>query len=254
MSVLNVEHLSFAYEKERVLEDISFSVQERDFLAVIGPNGGGKSTLLKLILGLLKPMKGGSVELLGETPDKAREKIGYVPQNTNINLEFPIKVLDVVMMGNKRQHTQKGKITAILFPTVYSEQERGCARNTLKQVGMEDYIDRKISDLSGGQRQRVMIARALCSHPELLVLDEPTSGIDIEGQRQIFNLLERLNESMTIIVVSHDLSLITKYANKALYIHRKGYFHDLGDRDFLPTDSDDHFCEIELMEMLGREE
>ena len=254
MPIVTVKNLDFAYNDEKVLENINFTVDEHDFLAVIGPNGGGKSTLLKLILGVLVPQKNDSIRIFGLPPAaEARRRIGYVPQNTNVNLEFPLTVLDVVMMGNRPYHIQNRGWLDRLFPVRYSIQETGCAENTLRQVGMENCIDRRIGELSGGQRQRVIIARALCTHPDILILDEPTSNIDIEGQKQIYTLLKRLNENMTIIVVSHDLSLITQYANKALYVHRKGYFHDLNRDGLSLKEPEGHFCEVELMQMLGRE-
>ncbi len=245
MSVIEVENLSFAYEKEPVLEKINLSVQERDFLAIIGPNGGGKSTLLKLILGILNPNEG-SIKVLGKAPRKSLHKIGYVPQDTNINTNFPIQVLEVVLMG----HVDGRR------PLLgYGKEEVACAMGALQQVGMDAYAQSKIGSLSGGQRQRVMIARALCAHPSVLILDEPTSSIDIAGQREIYELLKVLNQQMTIVVVSHDISVILEYANKAAHIHKRLSFHDISDKKstFHTHGNEEHFCEIELLQMLGAE-
>ena len=245
MTVVEISNLSFAYDKQIILEDINLSVKEKDFLAIIGPNGGGKSTLLKLILGINKSKKG-TIQVLGTTPQNSLRKIGYVPQNTNVNVDFPIKVIEVVMMGHV-----EGKRP--LFG--YGEHEKLCAMGALEQVGMAEYANTKIGSLSGGQRQRVMIARALCAHPEILILDEPTSSIDVAGQREIYELLKTLNDHITIIVVSHDISVILEYANTAAHINRNLSYHDISDKKstFHTHGNEDHFCEIELLQMLGSE-
>ena len=250
MKLLEVENLSFAYDRERVLEGISFTVEPREFVAVIGPNGGGKSTLLKLIMGQYSPLEG-SIRVLGKSPKEAREEIGYVPQNTNVNLEFPIRVLDVVMMGNRKRHEGR-TLMERLFPVRYTDVERRCAYTTLEKVGMAEYMERRIGDLSGGQRQRVMIARSLCAHPRLLILDEPTSSIDVTGQEQIYTLLKELSDELGVLVVSHDLSVITRYADKVIYVNRRAYLHDLHANPIhLDTPEGEHFCEVEMMQMLG---
>lgn len=245
MTVVEISNLSFAYDKQIILEDINLSVKEKDFLAIIGPNGGGKSTLLKLILGI-NTSKKGTVQVLGTTPKNSLRKIGYVPQNTNVNIDFPIKVIEVVMMGHV-----EGKRPFF----GYGEHEKLCAMGALEQVGMAEYANTKIGSLSGGQRQRVMIARALCAHPEILILDEPTSSIDVAGQREIYELLKTLNDHITIIVVSHDISVILEYANTAAHINRNLSFHDISDKKstFHTHGNEDHFCEIELLQMLGSE-
>jgi zinc transport system ATP-binding protein len=253
VKLLEVEGVSFAYDRDLVLEEVSFSMEEREFLAIIGPNGGGKSTLLKLIMGQYPPQKG-TIRVLGKSPVEAREEIGYVPQNTNVNLDFPIRVLDVVMMGNRRRH-EGGSLLQRLFPIRYRDIERRCAYSTLEKVGMAEYMDRRIGDLSGGQRQRVMIARALCAHPRLLILDEPTSSIDVSGQEQIYTLLKELSDEVGVLVVSHDLSVITRYADKVLYVNRQSYLHDLHAAPIhLQTPEGEHFCEVELMQRLGAQE
>ncbi|RRS30178.1 MAG: ABC transporter [Epsilonproteobacteria bacterium (ex Lamellibrachia satsuma)] len=246
MTVIDVENVTFAYDKDIVLEDVTLKVEEKDFLAIIGPNGGGKSTLLKLILGI-NPLQKGSIKVLGRTPSKSLSHIGYVPQNTNVNTDFPIKVIEVVLIGHVG-----GKRP--LFG--YGKDEIACAMGALAQVGMEAFAENKIGALSGGQRQRVMIARALCAHPKILILDEPTSSIDITGQREIYELLKVLNESITIIVVSHDISIILEYANKAAHVNKQLSFHDISDKKqtFHTHGNQDHFCEIELLQMLGAKE
>jgi len=245
MLVVDIKNLSFSYEKQVILENISLEVRQEDFLAIIGPNGGGKSTLLKLILGI-NEYKQGNITVLGKTPKQSLTKIGYVPQNTNINIDFPIKVIEVVMMGHV-----EGKRP--IFG--YGKHEILCAMGALEQVGMADFSETKIGSLSGGQRQRVMIARALCAHPQILILDEPTSSIDITGQREIYELLKQLNEYITVIVVSHDISVILEYANKAAHVNKNLSYHDISDKQstFHTHGTDGHFCEIELLQMLGSE-
>jgi len=246
MAVIHIQDLTFSYEKEVVLEKIDLDVEERDFLAIIGPNGGGKSTLLKLILGI-NPLQKGTLSIFGKPPGKARAYIGYVPQNTNINTHFPIKVIEVVLMGHVGEKRP-------LFG--YGKDETACAMGALSQVGMEAYAQNKIGSLSGGQRQRVMIARALCAHPKILILDEPTASIDIAGQKEIYELLKILNRHITVIVVSHDISVILEYANKAAHINKKLSFHDISDKKqtFHTHGEEEHFCEIELLQMLGTEQ
>ena len=236
MSIIEIKNLSFSYHKQKILEGVNLNVEEKDFLAIIGPNGGGKSTLLKLILGI-NPVKDGSIRTFGEVPKKNLSKIGYVPQNTNVNTDFPIKVIEVVLMGHigtKRP----------LFG--YAKEETMCAMGALTQVGMEKFANEKIGSLSGGQRQRVMIARALCAHPKILILDEPTSSIDVDGQKQIYELLKTLNNYMTIIVVSHDVSVIMKYANSVVHINKKLTYHDISGEKSDVQNRCNHFCEVEL--------
>ena len=240
MNIIEVKNLSFAYDKQIVLENINLNIEEKDFFAIIGPNGGGKSTFLKAILGLNK-VKKGLVKILGKEPKKNLSSIGYVPQNTNVNIDFPIKVIEVVMMGHVGHKRP-------LFG--YKKEESLCALGALKQVGMEEFANKKIGSLSGGQRQRVMIARALCANPKILLLDEPTANIDVDGQKQIYDLLKVLNKTITIIVVSHDISVILEYANKVAHINKKLTFHDISNRNQIKKE-DGHFCEVEMLELLG---
>ena len=241
MSVLEIKNLSFLYDKQIVLEDINLSINERDFLAIIGPNGGGKSTLLKSILGI-NNIKKGSITILGQKVQKNISSIGYVPQNTNVNIDFPIKVIEVVMMGHVGHKR----------PLIgYKKEELACAIGALEQVGMQNFANHKIGQLSGGQRQRVMIARALCAHPKILLLDEPTASIDVDGQKQIYDLLKLLNKTITIVVVSHDISVILGYASKVAHINKKLTFHDISNKNENITTSESHFCEVEMLELLG---
>lgn len=241
MSVLEIKNLHFSYDRDVVLESINLEVKDREFLAIMGPNGGGKSTLLKLILGIEK-VKSGSIKIFGEKPSKGLSRVGYVPQNTNVNTDFPIKVIEVVMMGHVGHKR----------PLIgYKQEEKECALESLREVSMQEYAQCKIGSLSGGQRQRVMIARALCSNPKVLLLDEPTSNIDTTGQKEVYELLEKLNKSITIVVVSHDLSIMLEYASSVLHVNRKATFHNLNEKRALYA-KDEHFCEVELLQMISK--
>jgi len=243
MDIIKIENLSFAYDKQVVLDDINLTIKQDDFFAIIGPNGGGKSTLVKLIMGLF-PIKNGSISIFDKKPSEARELIGYVPQNTNVNTDFPIKVLDVVLIG----HSEGKKA---IFG--YTKEEISCALGALASVGIEQFAHRKIGELSGGQRQRVMIARALCAHPKILILDEPTASIDPTGQKEIYQLLKTLNKDIPIVVVSHDIFAVMEYATQVAHINKTLTIHDVRDKkdNFKPLDSDEHICEVELLEMLS---
>ncbi|MBL0709315.1 MAG: ABC transporter ATP-binding protein [Sulfurimonas sp.] len=242
MLVVEIENLSFAYDKELVLEDINLNVYDKDFLVLIGPNGGGKSTLVKLVLGI-NHIQDGSIKILNKPVGKSIPSVGYVAQNTNININFPIKVIEVVMMGDN------SRISSVFG---YKKEEISHAMEILRQVGMQDFAKQKISSLSGGQRQRVMIARALYSNPKILLLDEPTSSIDVEGQKQIYELLKELNKKVCIIVVSHDLSITLEYATKVAHINKKLSYHDLNSLKKEFDTNSGHICEVELLEMLSR--
>jgi zinc transport system ATP-binding protein len=241
--IIEIKNLSFAYDKELTLKDINLKIYEKDFMVFIGPNGGGKSTLIKLMLGI-NSMQKGSIEILNKPLHKSISQIGYVPQNTNVNLNFPIKAIEVVMMG-------KGSKKRSFFG--YKKEEIAHAMKMLEQVGMQNFAHSKIGSLSGGQRQRVMIARALCLDPKILLLDEPTSSIDADGQKRIYELLKELNKKITIVVVSHDISIILEYASKVAYINKELLFHDLSSIKKEFYTSGEHFCEVELLQMLGKQ-
>ncbi|WP_320036311.1 ABC transporter ATP-binding protein [Halarcobacter sp.] len=238
--LIEVKNISYSYDTSRVLENINLDILENDFLAIIGPNGGGKSTLLKLILGLLK-IKNGSI-----TKSLKNDLVGYVPQNTNLNTDFPITALEVVLMGHK---ITKKKLFG------YSKEDISCAMNSLKKVDMENFANSKIGDLSGGQRQRVFIARALCTNPKIMLLDEPTASIDVKGQKEIYELLKELNKAMAIVVVSHDISILLNYAKNVAHINKSLVYHHLKNNNNNIVDIDkEHLCEVELLSALGKTE
>ncbi|MEA2048908.1 MAG: ABC transporter ATP-binding protein [Campylobacterota bacterium] len=240
-SVIEASNLSFSYDKQKVLEEISFSLREKEFLAIIGPNGGGKSTLLKLILGI-NPLQTGHIEIFGDKHINQTQHVGYVPQNTNINTSFPISVLEVVMMG---QNHLKHRIFG------YKKEEKQQALEALEKVNMQSFSSKSIAELSGGQRQRVFIARALFSNPKILLLDEPTSSIDTQGSEQVYETLRVLNKEITIVVISHDISVVMQYATRAFYINKQLVDHTLNTIRKKFDTHDTHICEVELLEMLG---
>ncbi|MGD8948726.1 MAG: metal ABC transporter ATP-binding protein [Desulfobacterales bacterium] len=216
MTIVEIKNLDFAYNGETVLDDVNLTVRQKDFVAIIGPNAGGKTTLLKLVLGLLTPVKG-TVRVDGKSPQEASPCIGYVPQDVHTNRSFPITAIDVVLMGKldpKKRLSRR------------SVANRSDALAALERMEMATYADRKIGLLSGGQRQRVFIARALVARPKLLLLDEPTASIDTKGQADFYRLLRELNKDITVLLVSHDLFVISRYVKSVACVNKKLHYHD----------------------------
>lgn len=212
--------MSFAYGDTPAIENISLHVPEGTRLGIVGPNGGGKSTLLRLMLGLLKPASG-RVSVFGRTPTDAwgESWMGYVPQRHEVELDFPLCVRQVVQLGLVGR--------AGLFRR-FSKADRARVDESLDAVGMSDLHQRPIGDLSGGQQQRAFIARALAAEPRILILDEPMVGIDQVGQRKFGELMNRLHQSynLTMIIVSHDLRAIATSCDKIACLNRRLHFHD----------------------------
>ena len=209
------QHVCFSYDGPLVLEDVAVSIRNRDFVCVIGPNGGGKTTLLRLMLGLLEPRRG-SVEVLGTTPEQARHRIGYMPQHTRFDPQFPVSVMDVVLMGRLGRGAQFGP---------YGRSHKAVALRALEEVGLVDVRNRSFSALSSGQRQRVLIARALACEPELLLLDEPTANLDPAVQDSLYSLLRDLNERLTVITVSHDVGFVSAFFKTVVCVDRTVHLH-----------------------------
>ena len=213
--VIKIQDLNFSYNSQTVLRDVNLIVNQGDFIAMIGPNGGGKTTLLKLMLGLLNA-DSGSIQIFGQPAQDASHRIGYVPQDVHVNKNFPISALDVVLMGKLKPGRGWSR---------HSHQDRLAALNALKQVEMKKFRDHRIGELSGGQKQRVFVARALVTDPELLFLDEPTASIDTKGQNEFYSLLKELNETITIIVVSHDLMVVSGYIRSVICVNQRLHYH-----------------------------
>jgi len=213
--VIQLEHASFAYNGHSVLENVSLTVYERDFLCMVGPNAGGKTTLLKLILGLLKPTEG-TVRVFGQPPVKTRSRMGYMPQHASLDLLFPVSVMDVVLMGRLGNGKKFG---------LFRGGDRKAAKQALEKVELYDIPKRSFSELSGGQRQRVLIARALVSDPEILLLDEPTANVDAAVETEFYELLSQLNEKMTVALVTHDLGFVSHYVKGVACVNRRVVVH-----------------------------
>lgn len=210
--VMQLHGVCFGYQSERVLNDISLTVRERDYVVLLGANGAGKSTLLKVGLGLLKP-EHGTARLFGapSTEAQARERLGYVPQRAAISARVPATVLEVVLAGRAGRRTFGG----------FTKLDRERARDALGRVDLADHADHRIGELSGGQQQRVLIARALSSGPQLLILDEPTAGVDRDSQLRFAEVLRALNaDGVAIVIVAHDLGAVAGDVRRVLLLHQ----------------------------------
>jgi zinc transport system ATP-binding protein len=213
--VIAIENLSFAYNSDLVLEDVNLTITEREFVSLVGPNGGGKTTLLKLMLGLLAPTTG-KVRVFGHSPALARRRIGYMPQHAQVDPRFPASVTEVALMGRVSKGSNIGP---------YGRADREAARRALDQVDLYEFRRRQFADLSGGQRQRALIARALAAEPELLLLDEPTANLDVRVEGELYELLKTLNEHLTIVLVSHDLGFVSQFVKSVVCVKRRVVVH-----------------------------
>ncbi len=219
--IISFKNVYAGYGAGDVVEDITFSVEKEDYVGIIGPNGGGKSTVLKMIAGVHKPRLG-QVRVFGVDPEKFTQKerslIGYVRQETFIDTSFPVMVKDVVLMGRY----------ALIGPGIRpSKNDEQKAMDALKRTGMDAFAGSHIGALSGGQKQRVFIARGIVNDPELLILDEPTTGVDAKNQHAFYDLLLELKRSyhLTIIMVSHDVSMISGQVNKVTCVNHGVHMH-----------------------------
>jgi zinc transport system ATP-binding protein len=204
MSAIILKNISFHYDDSIILKDVNIDIDQKQFIGIIGPNGGGKTTLLKLILGLLKPSKG-QIKIFGKPPLKLHNKVGYVPQTINIDRDFPITVLELVLMGD--MHTKEKLL-------------KDKALHLLESIGLKDYAHSAIKCLSGGQFQRALIIRSIISEPKLLILDEPTASIDSKSEEKIIDLLLQFKKEGTILMVSHNLKVISSIADNVLLVQQ----------------------------------
>jgi zinc transport system ATP-binding protein len=212
--VIRFERVDFSIGGIRVLQNVRFSVRRGEFLYVIGPNGGGKTTILKLILGLLAP-ESGSIRVFGAAASRSSSRIGYLPQYQHFDPKFPVTVMDVVMMGRLR-----GGIKP-----VFSRNDREAGAGALEALGLADLAGRPYYALSGGQRQRALVARALVNEPEMLLLDEPTSNVDVSIEEILFDLLDRLNRTMTILLVTHDYGVVPCRVGRVVCVNQTVAVH-----------------------------
>jgi zinc transport system ATP-binding protein len=242
--VVFLRDVTYSYGGEPVLEDVTFTLHDREAVCVVGPNGGGKTTLVKLILGLLTPQRG-EIRIFGEPPRRARLRIGYMPQHVNHDPQFPVTVMDIVLMGRLGQSdAQPPAIQPLAIqPLAVSQSparwrrflcgltgwhgaaDRQAALDALEQVDMAAFARRHYASLSGGQRQRVLIARALCCNPDLLLLDEPTSNVDAMIETRLLALLGKLNRRMAILMVSHDLGFVSQLVSRVICVNRRVVVH-----------------------------
>ena len=219
-SDIEIINLTFSYDTVPVLEDVNLKVAHGEFATIVGPNGGGKTTLLKLLLGLLKPVHG-KIEVLGSSPEKARLQVGYMPQHADLDPQFPITVMDVVLLGRLGRR----------FGGRYSKKDRQLASEALEEVQLGHTARMPFSRLSGGQKQRVLIARALCCDPEMLLLDEPTANIDPEVEETLLAILQALNRRMTILLVSHDMGFVSRVVKSVICVNRRVFIHPTSQMD-----------------------
>jgi len=234
--VISVRHVWAGYDREPVLEDINLSVRELDFIGLIGPNGGGKTTLLKVLLGLLPPTRG-EVRVMDKSVKEGRYHIGYVPQAVELDRDFPINVWHVARMGRlgKRGLLQR-----------YTTEDDETVAEALRSVDMLNLRDRPIGELSGGQRQRVYIARALAKEPTILLLDEPMASVDPQVSASIYDLLSQLNERITILMISHDMTAISSHVKTVGCLNRRLFYH--GGEQLTPEMLEQAYhCPIELI-------
>lgn len=216
--VIEVRHLTIIKNTQIILDDVNLTVRKGDFYAIIGPNGGGKTTLIKAILGLTKVDKGEILLFSHPASSVERRQIGYVPQYHAFDFQFPITVREMVLTG--RIGRKNG-----LFSR-YSYEDYKAAERALFRIGAKPLMDRPISDLSGGERQRILIARALAGEPEVLILDEPTVYVDTPTEEQFYGLLSSLAQEITILMITHDIGVVSRHVNRVACLNRKLHQHD----------------------------
>ncbi|MFH1328752.1 MAG: ABC transporter ATP-binding protein [Candidatus Bathyarchaeota archaeon] len=234
--IVRFEDVWVEYDNIPILEEINLCVNLQDFIGIIGPNGGGKTTLLKVILGLIKPCRG-KIKVLGANPENNRKYIGYVPQYSNFDREFPMSVEDAVLTGRLGQ---VGRFRR------YSKEDKKIAYEALEKMEILNLKDRHIGELSGGQNQRVSIARALVTKPKLLLLDEPTASVDRPMEVELYELLQRLKKDMAIVLVTHDISAVSVYVDKIACLNQKLFYH--GSKEISPEElSKTYKCPVQMI-------
>ncbi len=214
--IIKLTDVSFSWNRGfPILENVNLSICNCETVCIVGPNGGGKTTLLNLILGLISP-NSGTIRIFGKSPEQARTRIGYMPQYSRLDLQFPVNVMDVVLMGRLRRG----------FWGRYSKADRDIAKEVLDEMSVADLASRSFAELSGGQRQRVLIARALACNPDILLLDEPTANVDPGFQEQFYEKLRELRKRMSILIVSHDVGFVASDINTVVCVNHGVVVHD----------------------------
>ena len=230
--IIQIEHLSAGYDGKQVLHDVNLTVYQDDYLGIIGPNGGGKTTLMRLILGLLKPTDG-SISFFKNGQQVKEISMGYLPQYNALDRQFPISVDEVVLAGLSKSKR--------LFARYTKEQYRQ-VDDTLAQMQLTDLKDRHIGTLSGGQLQRVLLARAIVSKPDVVILDEPNTYIDQRFQKQMYEMLEQINKDCAIIIVSHDIAEVLDNVKHIACVNHHLHYHVTGD---MPREKlEEHFLNV----------
>ena len=217
--IVEFRNVSFHYGSNPAVVDVTFDIFPDDFLAIVGPTGGGKTTILKLMLGMLRP-DSGTLTLFGKTPREARTRIGYVPQRTEFDGNFPVTVEEIVLTG-RLGYNRIGRR--------YSEADREAARRAMDELDLARLAHREIGALSGGERQRTLVARALSCEPDMLVLDEPTSSVDSRIEKSFYELLQTLHKRIPIVLVSHDLGFVSAYVTRVACINRRLVVNPVGE-------------------------
>ncbi len=217
-AIISFQDVDFAYNSEPILKDVNLEIQSGEFVSIIGPNGGGKTSLLLLALGMLRPNRG-TVQVFGRAPERERSRLGYVPQFTHFDPLFPVTVYDVVQMGRLGR----------FWTGPYRKEDREAALTALEQVGLGELRRRSFAELSGGQRQRVLIARALATEPEVLLLDEPTANVDRLATDKLYELLVELNQRLTVVLVSHDLGIVSRFVSSVVCVNKTVFTHPVSE-------------------------
>lgn len=235
MAQLTCENLTLGYDGKVIVENLDFSIDEGDYLCIVGENGSGKSTLMKTILGLQPPVSGKIITGDG----LSRSEIGYLPQQTDVQRDFPASVREIVLSGCQARCGVR---------PFYSKEEKALAESNMEKMGITQYAKRCYRELSGGQQQRVLLARALCATQKLLLLDEPVSGLDPRVTAEMYNLIEELNskDNITIIMISHDISAAVRYASHILHIDKTVFFGTK--QEYLQSDAGKRFTVMENAE------
>lgn len=214
LKIIEFNNVNFNYGAEPTLIDVNFSIKESELVSIIGPNGGGKTTILRLILAILKP-KSGTIKVLNNSPVHSRIKIGYVPQYVLFDTQFPVTVYETVLMG--RVHNMKFGF--------FSKTDKELSKLALEEVGLYEMRNKSFSELSGGQRQRVLIARSIATEPKILLLDEPTSNMDKVSAQNLYDLLKDFSSKMTILWVSHDIGVVSSIVTTVLCVNKTISIH-----------------------------